>query len=115
VCGKMTSKFLFNERRLDIAICSGRCEHEYIESIDPSEEGTLLRYLDDKINRTKRDKKTCWAVASVGIMLLVTGFFTVNVFFFLVGVLSVTFASFSLRYSEDRFEKLTRKRKRINI
>jgi hypothetical protein len=115
VCGNMTSKSLFNARSLDIPICSARCEHQYVNAIDPSQEGPLLRYLDGKINATKGYKKNCWTIAGVGIVLLVVGLIIVNVLVFLAGAVSATFASFSLRYFEDRLEKLTKKRKRINI
>jgi hypothetical protein len=115
VCGKMTSKFLFNERKLDVAICSGRCEHQYIQAIDGRQGDALLRYLDDKIDKTQRDKRTSWALAGVGVVLFVIGLFVANVPVFLIGVASVTVASFSLRYLEDKRERLTKKRKRIAI
>ena len=111
----MTSKFLFNERKLDVAICSAKCEHQYIETIDGSRGDALLRYLDDKIDKIARDKKTSWVLAGVGVMLFVIGFFIANVLVFLVGAASATVASFSLRYLEDKREKLTKKRKRIAI
>lgn len=115
VCGKMTSKLLFNERKLGVAICSAKCEHQYIETIDGSRGDALLRYLDDKIDKTTRDKKTIWALSGVGVVLFVIGFFMTNVLVFLVGAASATVASFSLRYLEDKREKLTKKRKRIAI
>jgi hypothetical protein len=115
VCGKLTSKFLFNERKLDLAICSGKCEHQYIGTIDGSQGDALLRYLDDKIDTTTRDKKASWALAGAGMVLFVIGFFMANVLVFLVGAASATVASFSLRYLDDKREKLTKKRKRIAI
>jgi len=115
VCGRMTSKFLFNEKKLDVAICSAKCEHQYIETVDGSREDALLRYLDDKIDKTVRDKKTSWALAGVGVVLFVIGLFMANALMFLIGAASATVASFSLRYLEDKQEKLTKKRKRIAI
>ena len=61
-----------------------------------------MRYLDDKIDTTTRDKKASWALAGGGMVLFVIGFFTANVLVFLVGAASATVASFSLRYLDDK-------------
>jgi hypothetical protein len=115
VCGEMTPRFLFNDETLDVAICSGRCEHQYIQTSDSKQEAVMLRYLDDKIEKTKRDEKIGWTTAVVGLLLVAVGFFVKNVDVFLFGVLPMAGGALSTRHFEDRREKLTRTRKRIAI
>jgi hypothetical protein len=115
VCGKITSRFLFNDKRLDIAICSGKCEHQYVQTSDPRQEVVMLRYLDNKIAGAKRHEKIGWTTAGVGLVLVAIGFFVPNVHVFLFGVLPLTGGALSTRHFEDKREKLTRTRKRIEI
>jgi hypothetical protein len=75
----------------------------------------MLRYLDDKIEKTKRDEKIGWTMAVVGLVLVAIGFFVHNVDVFLFGVLPMTGGALSTRHFEDKREKLTRTRKRIAI
>ena len=114
-CGEMTSRFLFDEKRLDIAICSGRCEHQYIQTCDSKQEVVMLHYLDGKVEKTKRDEKIGWITAGVGLLLVAIGFFAPNVHVFLLGVLPLMCGALSTRHFEDKREKLTRTRKRLGI
>jgi len=115
VCGKMTSKFLFNDRRLEVAICSGKCEHQYIQTCDPRQEVSMLRWLDGKIKKAKRDEKVCWITAGAGVIIITAGFFMSNVTLFVIGVVPLTIGALFTRLFEDRQQKLTKKRKRITI
>lgn len=115
VCGKMTSKFLFDDRRLEVAICSGKCEHQYIQTCDPRQEVNVLRWLDDRIRRAKRDEKVCWITAAAGLSIVAAGYFVSNVTLFLIGVVPLTIGALFTRLFEDRKQKLMKKRKRIAI
>jgi hypothetical protein len=115
VCGKMTSKFLFNDGRLDVAICSGKCEHQYIQTCDPMQEINMLRWLDGKIEKAKRDEKVCWTTAGAGLIIVAAGLFMSNATLFLIGVVPLTIGALFTRLFDDRQQKLTKKRKRIAI
>jgi len=115
VCGKMTSKFLFSDRRLEVAICSGKCEHQYIQTCDPMQEINMLRWLDGKIEKAKRDEKVCWITAGAGLIIVAAGLFMSNATLFLIGVVPLTIGALFTRLFDDRQQKLTKKRKRIAI
>lgn len=115
MCGKMTSKFLFNDSRLEVAICSGKCEHQYIQTCDPKQEVNMLRCLDGKIRKAKRDEKVCWITAGAGVLIATAGFFMSNATLFVIGVVPLTMGALFTRLFEDRQQKLTKKRKRITI
>jgi len=115
VCGEMTSKFLFDDRRLEVAICSGECEHLYVQTCDPKQEVGMLRWLDGKNRKAKRDEKICWIAAGAGVIVVTAGFFLSNVALFVIGVVPLTAGALLTRFFEDRQQKLTKKRKRIAI
>jgi hypothetical protein len=113
----MTSKLLFKDRRLNVAICSKPCEFEYFRraASDPDEQVNMLRYFDDKVKQTKRHENECWVLAGFGLLLVATGFFIRNVELFLVGIFPLTFGALSTRYFEDKRNKLIKLRMRIRI
>jgi hypothetical protein len=115
VCGEMTFKFLFGDGRLGVAICSGECEHQYIQTCDPGQEVGMLRWLDGRIRKAKRDEKVCWITAGAGLIIVTAGFFISNVALFVIGVVPLTTGALLTRLFEDRQQKLTKKRKRIAI
>ena len=75
----------------------------------------MLRWLDGKIKKTKRDEKVCWVTAGVGVIIVAGGFFMSNVTLFVIGVVPLTIGALFTRLFEDRQQKLTKKRKRITI
>jgi hypothetical protein len=115
VCGNVTSKLLFNAKKLDIAICSGKCEHKYLETCSSKEQTAVLRYLDDRTEKTRLYNRIGWIVAGFGALIVAIGFFMLNVDIFLFGVFPLAFGALSTRHFEDRIVKLTRTRKRIII
>lgn len=115
VCGKTTSRFLFNDRRLDIAICSRKCECEYLETCNSLDEIDVLRYLDNRIEKTRWHKKIGWMIASFGLLLVAVGYFISQVTVLVFGVLPMTLGALSTSHFEDKIDKLTRLRKRIAI
>jgi len=75
----------------------------------------MLRWLDGKIKKAKRDEKVCWITAGVGVIIVTAGFFMSNVTLFVIGVVPLTIGALFTRLFEDRQQKLTKKRKRIAI
>ena len=115
VCGKMTSKLLFKDKTLNIAMCSTQCEHQFLDTLSRSDEDKVLRHLDHRIGEAKSHNRMCWIIAGLGALVAATGFFITNVNVFLAGVLTTTLVTFLTRYFEDKITKLTEKRKRIAI
>jgi hypothetical protein len=115
MCGEMTRKFLFNDKKLNIPICSGECEHKYIETMGRKDEGKVLSHLEHKIEKTKWHEKIGWTVAGVGLFLVIVGFLAKYAEVFLVGIFPMTIGAFSTRHFEAKIEKLTRMKKRIAI
>ncbi len=115
VCGEMTSKLLFKDKKLNIAICSVGCEYSYFETLSRKDENIILGYFDRRIERTKLQEKMGWAVAGLGLLLVAIGFFVKNVDMFITGLFPMTVGSFSTRHFQDRTNKLIRMRKRIAI
>lgn len=117
VCGQMTAKFLFNDEMLSIPICSRKCEHEYFITLTPNmkEQMSTLRYLDDKIEKTKRYEKIGWMIAGFGLLIVAIGFLTKNATILIAGVFPLTGGALSTSYFTDKRDKLTKIRKRIAI
>lgn len=117
VCGKMASRLLFNDKRLDIVICSKKCEHEYLNILPPTtrEYMRLLQFIDDKIKKTKQREKMGWAAAGFGLLIILVGFLTINATIFIIGVFPLTCGAFSTSYFEDKIHKLLKLRRRILI
>jgi hypothetical protein len=111
----MTSRFLFKDRKLNIAICSGVCEHKFIESLDANNGARVLSYLDGKVEKTRRHEKAGWTAAGSGLLMVAAGFLIPSIELFMAGVFPLTVGALSTRYFEDRIYKLTRTRKRIAI
>jgi hypothetical protein len=115
VCGKMTSKNLYNDKRLDFAVCSGKCEHQLVQTCESAQEAKMLRCLDGKIRSTERDLKVGWGAAGVGVILVLASFLVSSPFLFMIGAVMMAVGASSTRIFEDKKEKLTKKRKRISI
>lgn len=115
VCGKMTSKLLFKDKTLNIAMCSTQCEHQFLDTLSRDGEDKVLRHLDHRIGEAKSHDRICWIIAGLGALFAATGFFIRNVNVFLAGVLTTTLVTFLTRYFEDNITKLTEMRKRIAI
>jgi hypothetical protein len=117
MCGKVTTKFLFNDKLLDIPICSINCEHEYFDTLpnNKKDQINILRYLDDLIEKNKRHGKIGWAISGFGLLIILIGFLIPDPTVFLVGVCPLTFGAISTRHFEDRQNQLIKLRKRILI
>ena len=115
VCGKMTSKNLYSDKKLDFAVCSGKCEHQFVQTCDLAQEAKMLRCLDGKIRKTERDSKVGWGAAGVGVILVFASFLVSSALLFLSGAIMMAVGASSTRIFEDKKEKLTKKRKRIAI
>lgn len=115
VCGELTPKLLFGDKRLGVSICSGKCEHQYVQTCNLSEETNLLCCLDLKIQKARKDEIVGWATAGAGVILVAVGFFATNALVFMVGVVSMAVGALSTRIFEEKREKLIKKRKRILI
>lgn len=98
---------------------------EYFESLRhrKKEQQNLLRYLDEKIARTKRYSQAGWASAAIGIVWIALGVFRtrlsvttnldVGVLIFMVGVSVVTYGALSTCYFDGRMRKLTETRGKL--
>jgi hypothetical protein len=117
VCETMTSKFLFKDKALGIPICSRKCQYEYVDSLtsEDREQPIVLRYVDRKIDATRRINRLCWGISGVGIVLIVFAFVIADPLSFIAGNVLVISGTLSTRYLEDRIFKLTKLRKRIEI
>jgi hypothetical protein len=125
MCGKLTTRVLFGDASVGIYICSRRCEMEYFESLRhrSKEQQNLLRYLDEKIARTKKYNRVGWASAAIGIVWIMLGVFLtrlpvtenlgVGVLLFMLGAFVVTCGALSTCYFDDRIRKLTETRRKL--
>ena len=98
---------------------------EYFESLRhrKEEQQNLLRYLDEKIARTKKYSHVGWASAAIGIVWITLGAFLtrlsvtknleVGVLLFITGVFVVTCGALSTCYFDDRIRKLTETRGKL--
>jgi len=111
----MTSGLLFNDKSLDIAICSRKCQYEYLEASNSMDETNVLRYLDDRIERTRWHKKVGWIIAGFGLLIVAIGFFMSQATVFIFGVFPLTVGALSTSLFEEEIDKLTRLRKRVAI
>jgi len=115
VCGISTRKLLFGDKTLGVSICSGKCEHQYIQACTLSEEDDMLRCLDQKIETARRNGIIGWATAGAGLLLVALGFFATDALVFFIGIVPMVIGSSSTRVFEERKEKLDKTRKRIRI
>jgi len=113
----MTARFLFKDKRLGILLCSGRCEYRYFDTLTHNvrEQKTILRYIDDKIETTKRCGKIMWLIAGFGLLIAAIGFWLAKPTIFMAGVFPLTFGALSTSHFENKKYKLMRLRKRILI
>lgn len=104
VCQTMTSRLLFRDKKLDVAICSKPCEYEFIRraSSDPDMQVSMVRYFEDKVKQTKRHENECWAIAGFGLLMLACGFFLQNVDLFIIGILPITLGTLFTRHFEEK-------------
>ena len=75
----------------------------------------MLRWLDSRIKKAKRDEKVCWITAGVGVIIVAAGFLMSSVTLFVIGVVPLTIGALFTRLFEDRQQKLMKERKRIAI
>jgi len=115
VCGKSTIKFLFDDSKLRIPICSYECEQRYLDTLSYKEKAKLLSHSDNRIAKTKHDLRLCWAVAGIGALVMLAGFLTKAVAIFIAGTSLATACAFLTRYLEEKIMKLTQNRKRISV
>lgn len=79
------------------------------------EQTNILRYLDDKIETTKRCERIMWLIAGFGLLIVAIGFLTKNATILMTGVFPLSCGALSTRHFESRRNKLMRLRKRIAI
>jgi hypothetical protein len=117
VCGNLTTRLLFKNKKLSIHVCSKKCEHLYLKNLSQnSQEQTLIvQYLDDRIKTYKVRNRIGWGITGAAVLLLLLGVLTPEVNVFLVGAATVSVSSLATRHYEDRKRKLTIQRKRLAI
>jgi hypothetical protein len=115
VCGKSTLRLLLNDTRVNIPICSYKCELRYLDTISSKEQATLLTIFDERITQTKHSLRLCWTTAAVGVAVILAGLLTKNAAVFLAGASLAILFAFLIRYFEEKTVKLTNTRKRISI
>jgi hypothetical protein len=113
----MTSKLLFEDRKLNVVICSKPCEFEYMRraASDSDEQMRMLQYFDGRVKQAKRHENESWAIAGFGLLIVAAGFFMRNVQSLFAGIFPLTLGALSTRYFEDQRKKLTKLRMRIRI
>lgn len=113
----MTSKLLFEDRKLNVAICSKPCEFEYMRraASDSDEQMRMLQYFDGKVKQAKRHENESWAIAGFGLLIVAAGSFMRNAQSLLAGIFPLTLGVLSTSYFEDQRKKLTKLRMRIRI
>jgi hypothetical protein len=115
VCGKMTSKNLYKDKRLGLAVCSGKCEHQFVLTCDSTQQAMMLSCLDGKMKKARRDEQISWAAAGIGVILVLASLFASSALLFVLGVVMMGVGASSTRIFEERLGKLAMKRKRIVI
>jgi hypothetical protein len=114
-CKKLTRRFLFNDSRLGIPICSYECENRYLNTLSNKDEAKLLTHFDNKIAEAKHRLRLCWYAAAVGVFVILLGFLTTSAAVFIAGASVATGSAFLTRYYEDKNVKLMRTRKRVRV
>ena len=117
VCGNLTTRLLFRNKKLSIHVCSKKCEHLYLKNLSQnSQEHTqIVQYLDDRIKTYKVRNRIGWGISGGAVLLLLLGVLMPEVNVFLVGAATVSVSSLATRHYEDRMRKLTIQRKRLAI
>jgi uncharacterized membrane protein len=117
VCGNLTTRLLFRNKKLSIHVCSKKCEHLYLKNLSQnSQEHTqIVQYFDDRIKTYKVRNRIGWGISGGAVLLLLLGVLMPEVNVFLVGAATVSVSSLATRHYEDRMRKLTIQRKRLAI
>lgn len=126
VCGKLTKRALFQGNPEEVLICSEACENQYFESLSSDRAARLrsLKYLDEKIAKTKKHERDCWIGTAFGLILIIFGIilttssptkeFDVGLLFFMIGLIPLTGGALATRYFSDLREKLIMKRRQVS-
>ena len=115
VCGKSTLKFLFDDSKLHVPICSYECEQRFLDTLSYKQKAELLSRFDDRIVHAKHDLRLCWAATGLGALVVLAGFLTKNVVAFTAGASLATVCAFLTRYFEEKTTKLKQNRKRVSV
>jgi uncharacterized membrane protein len=117
VCGNLTTRLLFRNKKLSIHVCSKKCEHLSLKNLSQnSQEHTqIVQYFDDRIKTYKVRNRIGWGISGGAVLLLLLGVLMPEVNVFLVGAATVSVSSLATRHYEDRMRKLTIQRKRLAI
>jgi hypothetical protein len=117
VCGNFTRRFLFKNKKINIHVCSKKCEHLYLKNLSQNTEEhiLILRYLDSRIRAYRTRNRVGWGVSGVGVALLLFGALSPEVSLFIVGTVVASASAIATRHYEDRMKKLTIQRKRLAI
>jgi hypothetical protein len=117
VCGNLTTRLLFRNKKLSIHVCSKKCEHLYLKNLSQnSQEHTqIVQYFDDRIKTYKVRNRIGWGISGGAVLLLLLGVLMPEVNVFLAGAATVSVSSLATRHYEDRMRKLTIQRKRLAI
>jgi len=98
---------------------------DYFETLRyrKKEQQTILRYLDEKIARTKKYSRIGWVSAGIGVVWITLGAFLthlsatknldVGAKLFIIGVFVATCGALSTCYFADRIRKLTETRGKL--
>jgi hypothetical protein len=117
MCGKITSHLLFKDKILGIPVCSKKCEYQYINNLSPDmkQQIDVIRYLDEKIEETKKSNRIVWMICGLGAVVIVISLVAVNAIVFFAANAMIVVGALLTRYFEDKIQKLTKLRKRILI
>jgi hypothetical protein len=117
VCGSPSKNFLFKDKTLGVAICSKKCEHEYLKELSPgaTEHTNVVQYLDYRITEYKKRNKIGWGVSGVGVLLWLPAFLIPDVNAFIAGTIIAALGALATRHYEDTIRKLTIQRKKLVI
>jgi hypothetical protein len=105
---------LFDDAKLCIPICSYECKNRYLDSLSEKEEVSLLRRLDERIEKAKSNLKMSWAAAGAGVLTLVISLLARNVTIFLSGAFVATTSAFLTRHFEGEIVSVKQNRMSVS-
>lgn len=113
----MTKNLLFGDKNLGIAVCSRKCEHEYLEKLiaGSAEHRVLVEHLDRKIASYGTRNRIGWGFSAAGTVFILSAVFLRDVNLFLAGIIIASISGVATRHFEDTAKKLTIQRKRLAI
>ena len=116
-CGKPSKSFLFRDKKLDIPICSTKCEYAYLKNLPSGtpEHAKVVQFLDNRIKKYKQRNRIGWGLSGTGALLLLLGFLIPDVYTFIAGCVIAFLSALTTRHFEHVMRKLTIKRKRLAI